>query len=121
MTTLNGQDLFGSGPSAVELGAWERALDRRAFPGIDGELVLDFGLRSRPIVQTGRLEAATADDLHTQIALIETFLDGQTHVLVDNHGRTCGSVILEQFEPTTPVRRGRGFWCEYRVVYRQLP
>jgi hypothetical protein len=30
-------------------------------------------------------------------------------------------VVLEQFKPTTPIRLGRGCWCEYTIHYRQLP
>ncbi len=121
MTTLDGQNLFGSGPHAVQAGPWERELQRRSFSGVDGELILDMGLRSRPIIQTGRLQAASATEVHGAISQIETFLDGKTHTLVDNHGQTYDGVILEAFEPTTPVRRGRGFWCEYKAGYRQLP
>ena len=121
MTLLDGQDLFGSGPSAIQGGGWERSLDRRGFPGVDGELILDHGLRSRTLVQTGRLQAVSASALHTLLHQVESFLDGQSHSLTDNHGQSYSRVVLERFEPTTPVRFGRGFWCEYQIVYRQLP
>ena len=121
MSALDGQDIFASGPSEVRPGAWERSLLRRGLAGVNGELVIDLGLRSRPIVQTGRLQADTASALHSQIAQIESFVDGSAHALTDNHGRQYARVVLESFEPTTPVRKGRGFWCEYRITYRQLP
>jgi len=121
MSTLDGQDLFGSGPHSFRVGAWERSLDRRGFAGVDGEAVLDMGLRSRPLVQTGRLHAETAASLHTSMSQIEAVVDGRVHTLIDNHGKTYSRVIAERFEPGMPVKRGRGFWCDYTLQYRQLP
>jgi hypothetical protein len=121
VSTLDGQNVFGSGPAAFRTGSWQRAAVRRSFPGLDGELVLDLGLRSREIFQTGRLQSATAEALADQIGLIEGAIDGRCHSLADNHGRAYWPVLVEEFQPSTPVTCGRGFWCEYTVRYRQLP
>ncbi len=121
MSTLDGQDLFASGPHTLRPGAWERSLDRRGFVGVDGEVVLDLGLRSRPLVQAGRLAATTAALLRTLMSQIDAVVDGQAHTLVDNHGETYSRVIVERFDPSTPVSRSRGFWCDYTLHYRQLP
>ena len=121
MSTLDGNDLFGSGPHAIRPGAWERAVARRGFPGADGELVLDMGLRSRAIEQTGRLQAETAGQLHAALAAVEAYDDGRLHTLIDSTGQTYANVLIERFEPSTPLRRGRGFFCEYALRYRQLP
>ena len=121
MSLLDGQDLFSSGPNDVLPGSWERSLQRRSFAGTDGELVLDLGLRSRRIEQTGRLQAPSAGQLHTLIQQIEQMLDGQQHTLTDNHDQTYPCVLVEQFELRGPISRGRGFWCDYTIRYRQLP
>ncbi len=121
MSLLDGNDLFGSGPHALQPGPWQRSLQRRGFAGVDGELVLDLGMRSRPISQRGRLQANTADDLQALISPIEALTDGQLHTLTDNHGRIFSRVLIETFQTTTPVKRGRGFWCDYEITYRQLP
>jgi len=121
MSSLDGQDLFGSGPHSFRTGAWEQALQRRAIPGLDGELVLSQGRRSRVIAQTGRLQATSASGLASLVAQVEARCDGRTHALVDSAGRTFTNVILERFELTSPIQRGRGFWCEYSIQYRQLP
>ena len=121
MSTFDGQDLFGSGPESIRPCAWERQLQRRGFAGVDGELVLDLGLRSRAIQQTGRLQGASAAAVTALAGAIEAYQDGEPHELIDDHGRTYPSAILEEFETTTPVKRGRGFWCEYVARYRQLP
>lgn len=121
MSSLDGVDMFGSGPHAFRTGPWERAMVRRGFAGLHGELVLDLGLRSRPIFQTGRLQADTASALTGQIGALDGKIDGRCHGLVDNHGRVYARVIVEEFQPATPVSCGRGFWCDYTVRYRQLP
>lgn len=121
MSRLDGQDIFGSGPHEFRAGGWERAMQRRSFPGLGGELVLDGGLRGRPIVQTGRLQADTQASLLAQVRAVEAFADGRTHTLSDNAGRSLPKVLVESFELTSPLRRGRGWWCEYRIQYRQLP
>jgi len=121
VSSFDGQDLFGSGPHSIRPDGWERQLQRRGFAGVDGELVLDLGLRSRAIQQTGRLQGASAAAVAALVAAIEAYQDGQVHELTDDHGRTYSSAILEQFQATTPIRRGRGYWCDYAAVYRQLP
>ena len=120
MTLLDDVNIFASGPSEVRTGSIERETQRRSFPGVDGELVLDLGRRSRRIYQRGRLHASTAAGVRDLIDQIESFMDGETHTLVDNHGTSIPDVIVERFEPTTPIHRSRGFWCDYEIVYRQL-
>ena len=121
MSTLDGVERFASGPHRFVPGSWARALDRRGFAGLDGEMVIDSGRRSRTIRQIGRLQGATAEDLAGQIDAIESLLDGQVHELADNHGREFPRVLLETFDLSTPLQRGRAFWCEYTLTYRQLP
>lgn len=121
MSRLDDLDLFGSGPHRLRMGTWTRAGVRRGFAGLDGEMVLDAGLRSRTIMQQGRLTAPTAAGLADQLERIEQLLDGKLHTLVDNHGRTLDRVMLEAFENTTPLQKGIAFWCEYTLTYRQLP
>ncbi len=121
MSLLDGIDLFSSGPHSIRPGSWERNLQRRSFPGLDGELVLNLGLRGRTITHTGRLQATTAAGLQSLISRIEARNDGGVHVLVDTHGQTFANIILAKFELTTPIQRGRGYWCEYSIEYCQLP
>jgi len=121
MSTLDGQDLFASGPHEVRVASPQREAIRRGFPGLDGELHLDLGERGRAITQTGRLSAESACDLQTLLEQISAFVDGNSHTLIDTHGRTHANVLLETFEPTTPIRSSRGVWCDYQIHYRQLP
>ena len=120
-STLDGKNLFSSGPCEIRPEHWERKTIQRGFPGIDGELVLDLGLRGRTIVQEGRLQAASAVALQSLISAIRTEDDGNLHTLVDNHGQTYTQVFIEQFQLQTPLNEGRNHWCDYRLIYRQLP
>lgn len=120
MSFLDNKDLFGSGPHSFKVSGWQRHIERRSFPGLSGEVVLDLGLRARRIVQQGRLQASTAASLTALVAAIEALADGRTHVLADNHGRSYSRVILESLEPT-PFQQGVGYWCDYTINYLQLP
>lgn len=121
MSLLDGIDVFGSGPHSIRPGAWERNLLRREFPGLDGELVLNLGLRGRTITQVGRLQATGAAALQGLLSRIEAFHDGAFHTLVDAYGQTFAKVVLVKFELPTSIQRGRGCWCQYALEYRQLP
>ena len=120
-STLDGEGLFSSGPCEIRPGHWERKTLRRGFPGIDGELVLDFGLRGRTIIQRGRLQAVSAEALQGLIDPITAKDDGNLHTLVDNHGESYTQVFIEQFQLQTPLNEGWNHWCDYRLTYRQLP
>jgi len=121
ITIDNDNTLFSSGPCSVRPTSWQRQIERRTFAGLHGELVLDLGGRSRTIVQQGRLQAATAAGLHAILDSIAAHADGAFHTLIDNHGLSYPRVLLESFEPTTPVARGQAFWCDYTLTWRQLP
>ena len=121
MTTIDNDNLFSSGPCSVRPTSWRRQLERRTFAGLHGELVLDLGARSRTIVQQGRLQAPTAADLHAILEAIDAYADGAFHTLIDNHGHSYDRVLMESFEPTTPVAHGNAFWCDYTLTWRQLP
>lgn len=120
MSTYAGIDLFASGPHHFAPGPWERCLQRRGFAGLDGELVLDLGLRGRNIVQAGRLQAPTAEELQAQLSAIEAICDGREHELIDALHRRYARAILEEFKPQ-PIRHGRGLYGDYQILYRQLP
>ena len=121
MSTLNGQDLFGSGPHSIRPGSWPREQMRRGMAGLNGEVVIDMGRRSREIHQSGRLQAATAAELEAVLDAIVACHDGTACILIDNHNQTHANVMIETFAPDTPLRRGAGYWCDYTLTYRQLP
>lgn len=120
-SSFAGADLFSSGPHEFRPLAWSRGVQRRSFAGVDGELVLDLGIRSREVLQTGRLHADSDAALTALIAAIEAAADGQPHALADNRGQTYPRAILERFQLAGPRRQSRGVVCDYEITYRQLP
>ena len=119
MITLDDQELFASGPCTLQPGPLQRSLDRRTVTGLSGEIIVDLGPRSRNLLLTGWLQAATQTDLLQTIAAIEAFVDGQSHSLAASDGRSWPGVLLEQFEQTSPIRPGRGYWCQYTCRFLQ--
>ncbi len=118
MSTLDGTNVFSSGPHSVHGGPWQRELVRRGFSGIDGELIVDLGQRGRSIVQTGRLQAADMAGLFAQLSAIRVFQDGQEHTLDAGAAGPSARVVIESFKPG-PLLAGRGFFCDYEITYRQ--
>lgn len=119
--TLDGEALFSSGPCEVTPGPWQRDMVRRSFAGLDGEFALDLGKRSRTIEQTGRLQALSVAALDVLIDAVNVKADGQLHALITGLGQTYTNVILENLRMKTPIRKGRAYWCDYSITYRQLP
>lgn len=120
MISLDSRPLFSSGPCELIPGPTQRQIIRRGLPGLDGEVIQDLGKRSRPMRQTGRLQATTSNGLQALINDIEATCDGETHTHTDHTGEVR-RVLVEAFARTTPIRRGRTFWCEYELLLRELP
>jgi hypothetical protein len=119
MITLDDQEIFSTGPCSLQPGPLQRNIERRTVSGLSGEIILDLGPASRTLILKGWLQAATKADLLQTINAIETFVDGQTHILIDSNNRTWPDVVLEQFEQTSPIQLGRGYWCEYSCQFLQ--
>ena len=119
MMSYGGTNLFASGPAELRTGRLRRRTDRRSLAGQNGQLAMDLGRDSRAIEQTGRLQADTLEDLQALIDAIEVRLDGQVRSLVAPSGASH-DCLIEEFELTRGPARGRGFWCEYRILYREL-
>ena len=118
--TLDGQELFSSGPGELICESWPRETLRRGFSGLGGEILLDLGRRSRHITQQGFMRADTVESLQSQIAVIEAKADGMAHTLIED-GVTYQKVIIEKFEKPSVIRKSVNCSCEYKIIYRQLP
>lgn len=121
MIRIDDLEIFSSGPCSLGVGPWRRDMERRVFPGIDGELLLDMGLRSRTMIQTGRLQASSSALLRALVDELLAIDVGKIHALTDNLGRTYTNVVVEDILPTSPVCGPAGAWIDYEIHYRQLP
>jgi hypothetical protein len=130
---MDGKDYFGAsdlstagagvtvaGPHVVKVGSPRRAQVQFAFAGNNGERSLDMGRRGRPIVIEGRLAAAAKGDLLERVAAIEALIDGATHTLTDNHGRSFTQCRVDRFEAADRIDRGDAYSLAYRCELTQL-
>ena len=121
MVKIDSQAIFGDSPAELEPQSWVREKLTKTFPGLDGELIIDLGKRSRKIIQTGKLIAGTISTINNQIEQIENLIDSNFHTLIDNHSRVFNRVQIENFTLKTPLKTGNGYHCKYEIVYRQQP
>lgn len=118
--TYDGKALFESGPATCEVGGTAlRHVEHEPMRG-DGVHVIGQGRSGRAIVQHGTLLGDTIDELQAQVAAIEAYVDGMSHALVDEHGRSWPDVVMLAFEPAAPRRMGVRWRIAYRITYQQV-
>jgi hypothetical protein len=120
MIRFDGQNLFDSGPSRLEIGGV--GLRHASQPAIEGAGVrlASQGTRGRSIIQRGTLRADTPETLTMLRQAIEAKVDGQSYTLLDAHGRSWTNVVMLQFEPSPVERLGPRWKLDYRIEYLQL-
>ena len=120
MIRVDNKYITGYSPDTLTFKSWTRETITKTFPGVDGELRIDLGKRSRILIQKGRMRAQRAFDMNNMILGIEVLMDGKTHTLKDNYGGVYNNVIVESFEAKSPIKTGVGVFCDYEIKYRQL-
>lgn len=118
--TLDGANLFGSGPHEIVAGSPQRTSGERVFSGLAGALVVDLGERPRRLVQRGRLSAASATALAQLESAIEGRIDGQIHALTARDGTAYPTVRVERFARRGPVEAGLRYHRPYEVEYTEF-
>ncbi|MAE62300.1 MAG: hypothetical protein CMJ49_13205 [Planctomycetaceae bacterium] len=120
MSSLNGNDLFGSGPHTIEVGGRSLRHASHQQPGADGQRVTALGRTPREIEQSGTLLADGPDGLTAQLDAIEEALGDPPAALIDQHGRQWDHVIMMRFSPKHVRRIGLRLGVDYRVTYEQV-
>jgi len=118
--SLDGEELFGSGPHLVEVGSPVRRVEDVAFNGLSGGLVVDLGDGPRTLRQTGVLSAATDWNLALLLAAVEAFIDGRTYTLTAPDGTDYPNCRVQALERLGPPWVGTLWHQPYRVTYQQL-
>ena len=121
--TLDGQDLFdgsAAGGLEIEASSVKRASVERAMPGLDGVLSIDLGQRSRQVTQKGVLRAASKAQMDTRISAISAYMDGNTHTLTDDNGRSFAHLQMDVFKVSNERISSSGVVVDYEIVYTQL-
>ena len=118
MTTFDGADLFGSGPSRVRFGRTGR-LVLGAFQGQDNPTpnVLNVAVREPEVIQAGRLTGATAAALWSRIEAVRAVAESTAEgVLVTDAGVSIPGLTMLRFEPGE-IEAGGVWSCAYECVY----
>ena len=120
MFKLDNNAIFGTSPSYIKVHGWTRETLTKSFPGVDGEVIIDLGKRSRKLIQIGRLRSSNATGISNMISNIQNKIDAKTHTLIDDHGISYTKVLVESFELKSPIKKGVSCFCDYEITYRQL-
>jgi hypothetical protein len=118
--TLDGQAIFDEQELTICVGSPTRASVERAVAGLDGELTIDLGARSRQIRQTGTLHAASRVAMHTRILAITAFIDGGTHTLATGDGQEFGDLRMDSFKKVAEYPGAPGVVADYEIAYTQM-
>ena len=100
---LDGSAVFGVSTICIGPTSHPRREQKANYPGLDGTERLDMGDQGKVTVITGRLFGATEGDLASAFGNLDSYADGQLHVLTDARGTTWSNVIVGSPEP-----EGRG-------------
>jgi hypothetical protein len=119
MALLDGSAIFGlstkviHNPNAV-------AHQESQFFGVNGTQTLFGGSRGRMFMISGVLVGSSFADIAAAEANLLSFADGNTHILVDNLGRTFQNVIFKgEYQPFDQGPRplaGGGLALPFRAV-----
>lgn len=118
--TLDGHALFGAQPLQIEAGSYSRDSIERSVSGLNGVLSIDLGQRSRKIAQNGALRATSRTQLDEKIGEISAYMDGGSHTLVTDNGRTFSNLRMDSFKVSDERADGAGISAAYEIVYTQL-
>ena len=118
--TLDGQNLFGNEELKVRQESIERDSAERSVAGLDGVLSVDLGQRGKAITQTGVLRAASVKELDSKIAVISTYMDGDTYTLKTNLGQSFNNLRMDVFKTAKHRMSGNSVCCNYEIIYKQL-
>lgn len=120
MVTFDGESLFGSGPVRFKFGPVQSRHAIQHPPGSRGTRLDCQGTEAREIKQSGVLIADSATDLQSLVQAIEGKVDGQTHLLVDNLGRTWSDIAMLRVDAEPFERVGARWKSEYRIEYLRV-
>ena len=121
--TFNGVPLFGA---ACKMRAGlinPRASQKNSYPGLNGLESLDQGFRGGRAVATGWHGGHLPAGLNAVQALVRSYYDGRSYLLVDQFGNGWPFTMLDTFETVGPVVQDlqTGWhWQQYQATFIHL-
>ncbi len=116
--TLDGLVLF----EQLELkeGSWQREAVQRTAAGLDGEVSVDLGCRSRQLVGRGVIRAFSDLTLEARLDTIRLLMDGATHALMTSDGQCLSNLRIDAVSTGEKAKSGSGVCCEFEIRCTQL-
>lgn len=110
--TLDGNTVFGTA-CHVAHAPNRAAVQRDAFPGINGEAALFLGSRGRTFAITGLFVGENLSSVIAAEGLLLTYADGIARTFTDTQGRSWPNVIFEgEYRPSPEGPKPTDFgWC----------
>ena len=120
MVTFDSEPLFESGTARFLIGPIRLRHAIQHAPGAIGARLDSRGTEARQIKQSGELIANDPIELRVRVDAIEKRLDGLSHTLVDNLGRTWSDTVMTEVEADVFTRVGARWKTAYRIEYLQV-
>jgi len=114
--TLDGVVLFDL--SRLEEGNWRRESVQRTAAGVNGQVSVDLGRRSRELVGRGVMRAFSELTLNAQLDVIR--MDGSTHTLSMSDGRSLPNLRVDAVSAGRRIDNGGGVSCDFEIRFTQL-
>lgn len=103
----------------LEVKSPQRNIIQRSAAGLDGQVNIDLGFRTRKIVQKGELRAGNQAELQKQIDEINGLIDGKLHILRSPDGRFFGNLLIDEFQTGSSITGGAHTCRQYKITYTQ--
>ena len=116
---LDDEVIFNEETFVLEIKSPQRSIIQRSAAGLDGQVSIDLGLRSRKLVQRGELRAKSKTELQKRIDEISELLDGDAHILRCPDGKIFENLLIEDFHNGSFVSGGANISCQYDIAYIQ--
>lgn len=102
-----------------------RVIQRRkpvAFPGVHGQIFLNFGVNARDIVWSGTVWGSSHSTLNLIDKDIEDLIKScETGTMTDQQGRSIKNCIVKDYQRVSPRERsGNGFVQDFVIVFAEL-
>jgi hypothetical protein len=116
---LDDKIFFSETIFALEVKSPQRDIIQRSAAGLDGQINIDLGFRTRKIVQKGELRARNQAELGQQINTVNELIDGKLHTLKCPDGRIFENLLIDEFQTGSSITGGAHTCCQYKLIYTQ--
>jgi len=104
----------------LAVGSWRRESIERAAAGVDGAIKVDFGRRTREIVQKGIIRSPSRAALLSKVDFIYDMANGASHTMETAEGDKFENMWIEKVMVGSTEYRGSGASVEIEIRYVQL-